>query len=54
MEGDKMKQKRLTYYGLPLLGTILCLWYIKEATYDVVYSDYIRIVNTYLPDVLKP
>lgn len=54
MEGDKMKQKRLTYYGLPLLGTILCLWYIKEATYDVVYSDYIRIVNTYLPDVWKP
>ncbi len=30
------------------------LWYIKDATYDIVYSDYIRIVNKYLPDVWAP
>ena len=49
-----MKQKKIIYYGLPLLGTLLCLWYIKEATCDIVYSDYIRIVNKYLPDVWNP
>lgn len=49
-----MKAKRIIYYGLPLLGTLLCLWYIKEATCDIVYSDYIRIVNKYLPDVWNP
>lgn len=49
-----MKQKKIFYYGLPLLGTLLCLWYIKEATCDIVYSDYIRIVNKYLPDVWNP
>ncbi len=48
-----MKQKGLIYTVIPLIGTILCLWYIKEATCDIVYSDYIRIVNKYLPDVWK-
>jgi len=38
---------------LPLLGTLFCLWYIKEATCDIVYSDYIRLVGKYLPDVWK-
>ncbi len=46
--------KKLIYYGLPLLGLFLMLWYIKDATYDIVYSDYIRIVNKYLPDVWAP
>ncbi|MCD8222512.1 MAG: hypothetical protein LUD07_10120 [Clostridiales bacterium] len=43
--------RKLIYYGVPLLGLIFCLWYIKTATFDIVYSDYIRIVNKYLPDV---
>ena len=30
------------------------LWYIKNSTCDVVYSDYIRLVNSYLPDVYDP
>ena len=30
------------------------LWYIKNAACDVVYSDYIRLVNSYLPDVCDP
>ena len=50
----KQKQKNLVYFGLPLIGTILCLWYIKEATFDIVYTDYIRLVNSYLPDVWNP
>ena len=46
-----MKLKRWIYYLLPALGTVFCLWYIKEATCDIVYTDYIRLVNKYLPDV---
>lgn len=49
-----MKAKKWIYYGLPLLGTLFCLWYVKLATCDVVYTDYIRLVNTYLPDVWNP
>lgn len=42
------------YYLLPLVGTVFCLWYIHIATYDVIYSDYVRLVNSYLPDVWNP
>lgn len=48
-----MKRKCL-YMGLPILGVLFGLWYIKIATYDIVYTDYIRLVNTYLPDVWNP
>ncbi len=36
------------------VGGAFLLWYIKAAGCDVVYSDYIRIVNEYLPDVTDP
>ncbi len=36
---------------IPAAGLAFLLWYIKNATCDVVYSDYIRLVNSYLPDV---
>lgn len=49
-----MKQKKLIYYGLPFIGILICLWYVKEATFDIVYTDYIRLVNSYLPDVWNP
>lgn len=49
-----MKQKKVFYYGLPVLGTVLLLWYIKAATCNIVYTDYIRLVNSYLPDVMNP
>ena len=45
---------RRWYYFLPLVGTIFGIWYIHIAFYDVVYSDYIRLVNSYLPDVWDP
>lgn len=37
--------------ALPVLGILFCLWYIHTATSNIVYTDYIRLVNTYLPDV---
>ena len=43
--------RRAWYYLLPLAGTVFGIWYIHIASYDVVYSDYIRLVNSYLPDV---
>lgn len=50
-----MKQRgRTLFWLLPLLGTAFALWYVKNATCDVVYSDYIRLVNSYLPDVWNP
>ena len=39
---------------LSLPGALFLLWYIKGAAEDVVYSDYIRLVNAYLPDPLRP
>lgn len=49
-----MKWKKVIYYGMPLLGILFCLWYVKTATCDIVYTDYIRLVNSYLPDVWNP
>lgn len=49
-----MNKKRIVYYGIPLLGLLFCLWYVKAATCNVVYTDYIRLVNHYLPDVWNP
>ena len=37
---------RIVFYLLPLLGLAFLLWYIKNAACDVVYSDYIRLVNS--------
>jgi len=42
-------------YGLfPFLGTVFGLWYIFTATCDGIYTDYVRLVNSYLPDVWNP
>lgn len=42
-------------YGLfPLFGTVFGLWYIFTATCDGIYTDYVRLVNSYLPDVWNP
>ena len=52
MNGER--NRKILYWLLPLAGIIFCLWYVKNATCDVVYSDYIRLVNSYLPDVYNP
>lgn len=41
-------------YVLPVIGAAFGLWYVWAAFADVVYSDYIRLVNSYLPDVWDP
>lgn len=41
-------------YVLPVMGVVFGLWYVQAAFVDVVYSDYIRLVNSYLPDVWNP
>lgn len=46
--------RNIYYYILPLLGTLFVLWYIKASTWDVAYSDYIRQILSYLPDVWNP
>ncbi len=45
---------RRWYYFLPLAGMAFGVWYVKSAFADVIYSDYIRLVNSYLPDVWNP
>ena len=42
------------YILFPIIGALFCLWYVCSATSDVVYSDYIRLINSYLPDVWNP
>lgn len=37
----------------PLAGTAFLWWYIKGASIDIVYSDYIRLINNYIPDTLS-
>ena len=39
---------------IPVIGVVFGIWYLKQSFYDVVYSDYIRLVNSYLPDVWNP
>ncbi|MEY8339179.1 hypothetical protein AALB16_14370 [Lachnospiraceae bacterium 62-35] len=53
-EGKKRKRLEWFYYFLPLAGTVFVLWYIHTAAYDMAYSDYIRQILSYLPDVWNP
>ncbi len=49
-----MEKKQKWYYMIPVIGVVFGIWYLKQSFYDVVYSDYIRLVNSYLPDVWNP
>ena len=49
-----MEKEKRWYYLIPVIGGILCVWYLYRSFYDVVYSDYIRLANSYLPDVWDP
>ena len=46
--------KRLLYLGLPAVGIAFCLYYLSIATKDVAYTDYMRLIVSYLPDVANP
>lgn len=50
---ERMK-KRNWMFLVPVFGTVLVIGYILAAANDVVYSDYIRLINSYLPDVWNP
>lgn len=50
-----MKQVRKYIYPvLPVLGVLFYLIYLHRSAIDMVYSDYIRLINSYLPDVWNP
>lgn len=48
------KKNNWIYFLLPLLGTVFTAGYILAAAEDVAYSDYIRLINSYLPDIWDP
>lgn len=41
----------IKYILLPVTGIVFLILYLRAAAVDVVYSDYIRLINEYLPDV---
>lgn len=47
-------RKQLFYLGLPVLGVLFCFYYLNISTVDVAYTDYMRIIVSYLPDVTNP
>ena len=46
--------KKYVYIGLPILGILFYLYYLNIAAIDMIYSDYIRLINSYLPDIWNP
>ena len=46
--------RKYVYIGLPILGILFYLYYLNIATIDMIYCDYIRLINSYLPDVWNP
>ena len=46
--------KKFLAFFLPVAGAIYLSVYIRSAVLDVVYTDYIRIINTYLYHPFSP
>lgn len=46
--------KKYVYIGLPILGVLFYICYLQRSAIDMIYSDYIRLINSYLPDVWNP
>ena len=46
--------KKFLAFFLPIVGAIYLSAYIRSAVLDVVYTDYIRIINTYLRNPFSP
>ncbi len=51
---DAVLKHRKWQYLMGAAGVLFGISYVCAATSDVVYSDYIRLVNSYLPDVWNP
>lgn len=46
-----IRRMRMLYaFLLPVLGSLFYFFYIMNASEDVIYTDYIRLVNSYLPN----
>lgn len=61
MEPMRKKAVKVTFvqakavWILPiLLGTAFCFYYLSLAADNVAFSDYVRLINSYLPDVGNP
>ena len=47
--------KRKAACAVPvILGILFCFYYLSLAADNVAYTDYIRLINSYLPDVTNP
>ena len=46
--------KKFLAFFMPIFGAIYLSAYIRSAMLDVVYTDYIRIINTYLKNPFSP
>ena len=46
--------KKFLAFFMPIFGALYLSAYIRSAMLDVVYTDYIRIINTYLKDPFSP
>ena len=53
MEMKSMK-KGAAWYIPVLLGVLFSFYYLHLASDNVAFSDYIRLINSYLPDVGNP
>lgn len=51
---ENVTKKKIGYMLPVLLGMLCCFYYLYLAADNVVYSDYIRLINSYLPDVGNP
>ena len=50
----KQRIKEWCYFVFPAAGVLFYLAYLHRSSIDMVYSDYIRLINSYLPDVWDP
>lgn len=49
-----MTKKQLAYLIPVLAGLVFCFYYVRTACLDVAYTDYVRLILSYLPDVMNP
>ena len=50
----RLSRRDVLYIFIAAIGLLSGLLYVKNSCCDVVYSDYIRLVDEYLPDVMDP
>lgn len=43
--------KKIAALMLPIMGVLFISAYIRSSTTDIIYTDYIRLINAYFPDV---